>query len=550
MGQFAEDSGQVNGSLFEQVQHLKEKVDHLSARLANLEDNLSGKPLSSQVQQPRLQTAHGHPVEGPPSLIDTKTLLPRIATVCFLLVIALILRTITDNQIINIQAGSVLGMTYAGILILMGWRLYAKTSRLAPIFPGCGILLLFSIILETHGRFESLSTIGAYTILFVAGITVYAMSIRHRASALICLGVPGTLCVALAINFPYSIYPIMCLFLLSAILAASFAYKQQMCRHLRWSVLVISAVFWSLWTLKMGALPGYDATLAAAIYPAWFFPLLFLFWGVYLTTVVLNVLKKDLQLGVFESLLPSVTASGAFLAGHTAIQSMYPGNSIFYGVLVLIATLHLGLAWWLASHDKEKASGSNVFTFAGACLIVLTSATVIKSIGYIIPVWSASGLFLLLLSEYWKNTGIRVTSYLMQATACVVALTSAVITVPTELPVATGLTALCLAVFSLIQYTRSRSHKPEPNHSFFFSRIDRNDYSAVVLLLTGLLGGYFFSQFVLHEILAKTLADFSFQFKSGQSLIINLAAIPVSNRSPIMSISTTVPLTPAAGNKS
>ena len=94
-------------------------------------------------------------------------------------------------------------MTYAAILILLGFRLYARKSRLAPVFPGCGILLLFSIVLETHARYHTLSTLGAYAILFAGGATLFAMSIRHRASTLICLGVPVAAAVAMAIDFPY-----------------------------------------------------------------------------------------------------------------------------------------------------------------------------------------------------------------------------------------------------------------------------------------------------------------------------------------------------------
>ena len=140
------------------------------------------------------------------------------------------------------------------------------------------------------------------SILFIAGATVFALSIRHRASILICLGVPGTAAVAMAIDFPYPLYPVLGLLLLSAIVAASYAFKQQMCRYLRWFTLVLAALFWLLWTSKMNTLPACAEPVAEAMYPDWFFPMLFTFWGVYLTTVVLNVLKKDLQLGFFESI--------------------------------------------------------------------------------------------------------------------------------------------------------------------------------------------------------------------------------------------------------
>ncbi|MDW7773231.1 MAG: DUF2339 domain-containing protein [Desulfobulbaceae bacterium] len=515
--------GQVQGieHLSEQVRILKDRVEQLSARLSALEGS---EPSAAQVNNPGLQAVRPFPDNGyaDTGLIDTTVLLPRVATVCFLLVIALILRTVTDNQIINTQAGSMLGMTYAGVLILMGWRLYAGKSRLAPVFPGCGILLLFSIVLETHAHYQSLSTLGAYSILFIAGGTIFAMSIRYRASALVSLGVPGTAAVAMAIDFPYPIYPILSILLLSAIIAASFAYKQGICRYLRWSTLAISVIFWMLWTSKvnMSSEPA-----AGMMYPTWFFPMLFIFWGVYLTTVVLNVLKKDLQLGFFESILPTITALGAFGAGHVAVNSGFRQTGWFYATMVVIATMHLALAWWLAWHDRERASGTNVFIFAGACLIVLTSAAVFNQIGYILPVWSASALMLAVLSASWRNEGVRITSYVLQIATCIAALTYDVVMVPAVVPVAAGITAFSLCLFSLVQYGWSRSHFPEQSHSVYFSRLDRKDLSAVVLLITGLLGGYYFFQFSLYQILSSMTTDFAFQYRSGQSLIINSGAV-------------------------
>ncbi len=105
------------------------------------------------------------------------------------------------------------------------------------------------------------------------------------------------------------------------------------------------------------------------------------------------------------------------------------------------------------------------------------------------------------------------------------AIASTAILVPTKLPLATGISALCLCIFSITQYKWSRAHSPDPTNSFYFSKLDKKDYSAAVLLITGILGGYFFSQFALYEILKGMVADFTFQFKSGQSLILNIGAI-------------------------
>jgi len=530
MGNFADNPALSVEQLTEQLNSLSTKVENLSARLATLEGSIPArqKAAGSQFSPPdRVQVQDRAGAQaGPAPLIDTSALLTRVATVCFLLVVALILRTITDNQIINTQVGSVLGMAYAAFLIIAGWRLYSKKSRLAPVFPGCGILLLFSIVLETHARFQSLSTIGAYSILFIAGVTLFALSIRHRATVLICLGVPGTAAVAMAIDFPYPIYPVLGLLLLSAIVAASYAFKQQMCRYLRWFTLVLAALFWLLWTSKMNTLPTCAEPVAAAMYPSWFFPILFAFWGVYLATVVLNVLKKDLQLGFFESIIPTVTAVGAFAAGNLAVCNWFERANWFYLAVLIIAVLHLGLAWWLARHDREKASGSNVFILAGACLIIMLSAAVFKkNIGYVLPIWSGSAFILALLSAYLHNQGIRVTSYLMQTVTCTAAIISGTVAVPAASPAATALATAGLCVFGLLQYQWSRKNHPDPTHSFFFAKLDRNDLSAVILLVSGLLGGYYFAQFLLHQALGSMIADFDFQYRSGQSLIINIAAI-------------------------
>ena len=167
----------------------------------------------------------------------------------------------------------------------------------------------------------------------------------------------------------------------------------------------------------MGALPRYSEEVVKSIDPGWFIPMLFAFWGAYLVTVVLNVLKKDLELGFFESISPTLTAAIAISAGYVALGSWYKNGFWFYGLMVIIATMHLGLATWLAKKDRKEASGVNVFILAGACLIVMTTAIIFKHLGFILPVWSVSALGLAFLSAYLHNEGVRITSYLLQAGA-------------------------------------------------------------------------------------------------------------------------------------
>ncbi|MDD3618601.1 MAG: DUF2339 domain-containing protein [Desulfobulbaceae bacterium] len=510
--------------LAEQIRTLTARVEDLSGRLAAMEQGQPPRRLVDRIGSGRPPGAEAR--GGPQPLVDTPVLLRRIATVCFLLVVALILRTITDNRIIDIRIGSILGMTYAALLLLLGWRLYATCNRLAPVFAGCGILLLFAIVLETHSHYASLSAGGAYLILFLAGAAVFTMSIRNQASMLICLGVPGSIAAALAIDFPYPHYPVMSFFLLAGIVAASYAFRQGTCRYLRWLILAPVVLFWVLWTMKL-PLPAPGAGPSAeGMYQGWFFPLLFVFWGVYLATVVLNVLKKDMQLGIFESILPTIAAVGAFYAGSTAAPSLSAHHAWFYLATAAIATLHLGLAWWLAMVDRKTARGSNVFILAGACLIILTSATVFQqNIGYILPIWSGSALALALLSAFLHNQGVRITSYLMQTAACAAAIISGAVRVPNPVPAAALAGAAAVFLFSLIQYHWSRQHPPDGSHSVFYSRIDRKDRGRVILLISGLLGGYYFFQSLLHALLARLNIGPDHALQSGQSLIINLGAL-------------------------
>ena len=102
------------------------------------------------------------------------SLLPRLSTLCFLLVVALVLRTITDNNIINTLVGSALGMGYAVILIAAGWYKYRQESPLAPIFAACGAVLMSVIVVETHSHFQSLPLIPAYMTLMATGVAMAA----------------------------------------------------------------------------------------------------------------------------------------------------------------------------------------------------------------------------------------------------------------------------------------------------------------------------------------------------------------------------------------
>ena len=128
-----------------ELQHLKGKVEsQAEPRNAPQETGEAhiSPPISPATTHPQKQSLRSdETMEVTEELLTwagKASLLPRLSTLCFLLVIALILRTITDNKMIDTLIGSGIGMGYAAALMFAGWVLYRKESPLAPIFSATG----------------------------------------------------------------------------------------------------------------------------------------------------------------------------------------------------------------------------------------------------------------------------------------------------------------------------------------------------------------------------------------------------------------------------
>jgi hypothetical protein len=513
--------------LIHQITDLREKVDELSARLDVLE---SGKEVAAK--QESLQTVAipgpqvNIPQEGVLKKAGTGSLLPRVAAVCFALVFALILRTITDSEIINTQLGSLLGMGYAAALILSGWWLYSRNSRLAPVFPACGLLLLFSVVIETHARFHSLSTVMAYILLLAAAAVVVVMGLRHRASFQLCLAVLGSGLVGMSIDFPYPLYPMLALLLFGGCVAAYIAWRQKICPSLRWTTLGLIVAFWLFWSFKLNVPAACDEPTAAILHLAWFYPLLFIFWAFYTVTNMHRMATDMEDLGFFESMLPSVVGIGAFLSAWW-VTGPWHGNALWLlGVIgILAALLHFAASAWLASRNRDGAIGSTTYTFAAVLLLSLGIAATFSSVLWAVPVLSVSAYLLAMTASRWKSGGIRCTSYLFQLAAGLVAVSSGSIAADMGSPLTGSLVIGTLMIMSFLQYRWCRSHSPPGMHSAFFSWLDKKDFSAVILLLTGLISGFFLLRLGLYQVLVKATTDFEYIFRGGQTVFINLGAI-------------------------
>ena len=515
------------GFLTDQVKFLKDKVDELSDRLQLLESGESLVQKTDEVNSAAAITVEKKvaPQEGVLKKAGTGALLPRVATICFIMVVALILRTITDSEIIDKQLGSMLGMGYATALILVGGWFYLKKSSLAPVFPACGLLLLFSIVIETHARFQSLSTVMAYVILIAAGVVVIAMGLRHRAPFQLYSAALGSGLIGMTIDFPYPVYPLLALILFGGCVAAYIAWRAEICQSLRWTTLGLAMVFWAFWAYKLNVPAACDEPTADILYLTWFFPFLFLFWIFFTITNIYRMASDMEDLGFFESLLPSVVSMGAFLAAWSVIIPWYR-NTLWLGIIgILTGLVHLGAAAWLAKRNKEGALGSTTYTFAAVLLLSFGVASIFSNLLWSVPVLSVSAYIMARLANRWQSGGIRCTSYLFQLAAVLVALGTGVVAADISSPLVGSLVLGTLMSMSFLQYRWCRSHAPPSMHSAFFSWLDKKDFSAIILLLTGLVSGFFLMRLGLYQVLAGTTSDFEYMFRGGQTVFINLGAV-------------------------
>ena len=514
--------------LTEQVDLLMKEVEGLSARLQMLEAGDFKARESAEIRKAPVAApveARAVSRKGVLKKAGTGALLPRIATICFIMVVALILRTITDIGLVNTQLGSILGMGYATALILVGGWFYLRESSLAPVFPACGLLLLFSIVIETHTHFQSLSTVMAYLILMAAGVVVTVMGLRHRAPFQLYSAALGTGLVGMTIDFPYPVYPLLALIIFGGCVAAYIGWRAKICQSLRWTTLGLAVIFWAFWSYKLSVPPVCDAPTAEMFYLSWFGPFLFLYWAFFTGTNIYRMATDTEELGFFESLLPTTVGVGAFLAAWTVVAT-WNNNVLWLGMVGILAGLaHLGVAAWLAGRNREGAIGSTTYTFAAIVLLSVGVAAIFSKLFWAVPVLSVSAYIMTIIAGRWQSGGVRCTSYLFQAAALLVALATGVVAVDIKSPAVGGVLLATMAVMSFLQYYWSRKHAPPSLHSAFFSWLDKRDCSAVILLLTGLVSSFFLLRLGLYQMLIRSGADFEFMFRGGQTVFINLGAI-------------------------
>jgi hypothetical protein len=523
-GRTAESLEERVGWMADELLMLKEQVSDLNTRLLRMSTDTKTSELPEQKLEDVFESedSSSKPVGKSWSRVGQEVLLPRLAAVSFMLVAALLLRTVTDNGMLPSHLGTFIGLIYAAGLIFAGIWLYSRQSCLASVFPVCGILLFCAVLLEGHTKFAALGSVSTNIILLLSMLVTGGIALRYRANILLFIVVWVSSISAFAIDFPNPQFLLFGLLVLANAVFGHLAKKLEMSTALRWNTLILSALFWMTLSFKLNfALVKRPADLPPVSLN--FFPvLLFLFWAFYNYTTLWTIRVKRMAHDIFHRVVPVIIAGGTFFAAYAVIVPWLGGERILGLVGVVASALYMGLVAWLAKKHGDSTSGKE---FVLAAILLLVQGLLFSAPGFLaMPIMLLAATVLLVRSKQWQSPGTRVIAYLFNLGIVlwgIAVKTFMVASTPWMYGILlSGFWALC----ALWAYRWCRANPPEINNGFF-NFIDGDDNSAVILLLIGLYQIYAVLRFVVFGIISNTMTDYTAAFYCARSIILNLGVI-------------------------
>jgi len=526
-------SDQKITQLSEQLSALTDQLDSQNQRLAALENSWTNKfgtdqtstivspqPVS-QLDRPPLRS--GTSPKGGSSLGKSGSFLAKLATICFMLVIALILRTMTDNELIAAEAGSQIGTAYAALLIAIGWRMISQKKRLGSIFPICGAMLMYALVLETHSRFDVYTSPTAYTILLLTLMPLVIMGSRYQLSLFHAVGLLGATFTAFAIDFPDPIFFHLALFLFAANVI-SFFCENKRGRRSQVFLYFSTILFWYLWTAKLHVPLAKGMEIKDSISLPYFLPLTILTVLTLMLFSAVASFRKPNSLKIFDIILPTINVLWLYPVCRLVVGPS-PGDGHWLGYFGLIlSAIHFMIAGIIFKFSQQGGTGICAYVVAGSTLVVMATLGVVDNVLPALPFLGAVAVALCIASQACEIGGIRLTSYVLPCVTTFIGISYGAITPGTTTPLASFMVVGSLALMSGFQYYWSRNN-PLNCHIGFFASIDRKDYSAVILLIAALTNLFLMISLSINHLLLSHTTNPGNALLGTQSIVINLGAV-------------------------
>lgn len=515
------------------VEELSDQVRALTERVARLEDQVQrGQPAGEAAgirhevrEKPGSAEAVSGERKGPLSMGGMTAIFSRIATISLILVVALVLRLLTDNGMVNLKVGSLLGIGYASLLEATGWIMYRKSHPFASIFSVSGALLLFSVVIETQARFGSISSLPAYGVLIVAAGGLAVISQLQKVAIPVCVGTVGLIFAGIPIDFPSPSFVYLAVLLLAANAMAFSASNIPKCWWLRQVAVGSTLLVYLAWAFKLSVALRSGEQVPGHLFLQWFLPFITIMAILYISMSYRRISRNEgVEVGFFDSLLPAIAAIWAYALSFLVFHSASWNLRVLGVGGIIAATGLLGLAFLIVRIREEGSTGANVFAFPAAFLLALSFRDVSGESIIALAILSWAGLNLGFLSRRWKSSGVRVTSYFLQVTVMGASLLLLASSPSGEISAVTIGSCAAVAVIAFTHYRLSRKFGP-PTESWYFRRLDTQDRSAASLFLVSLAGSFLMFRALAHVVIAGMLNGSQDAFRSAQSMIINFGAI-------------------------
>jgi hypothetical protein len=183
----------------EEIAQLRERVRALEIRLDRIEQ-------VGTVSVPQVGQDTAFPTSAAPATMDTETaaatIFKRIAMLCFVLLGALILRVLTQQNILGPWFGTILGFTYTAHLIVLSLipGRFGRFARESSLFQCSGAALAFFIAIESALRTLTMDRIPAMIAIGGFALLALGMGIHQRKVALSATGVIGGILALVALD--------------------------------------------------------------------------------------------------------------------------------------------------------------------------------------------------------------------------------------------------------------------------------------------------------------------------------------------------------------
>jgi hypothetical protein len=494
-----------------QLQDLRAEVERLRARVDALEGRVAPEQTAPGVGSPVAAA------EDSGSWMRHSGALRRLATISFVLVVALVLRTLTDGGVVDASLGVWLGIGYAGLLMLVGWRRFAADRHDKRVFTLCGALLLCALVLETHSRFSWLPAVSAHGLL-VAGLAATALlGLRYGSRLVFELGVFAPATTALALGFPQPEFHFTAGTLLLASAAESRA-RGPRSGWLPWVLLFETAFFWFLWAAKLRAALARDAAIDPALQLAWYVPALVTTFAVLLWLALVRARGRP---GAFAFALPTANVVLVMTAAGAVLVPWLQAGRWLGGAALVIAAVHAFAA------GRLRCSGHAA---AAVAFAVAAFATCVPGIWLAADNWwlavAATGAVALALgraSHALASGGLRGCAVVIQVAALAVAVAGGAFAAPPAEPWLALALAAALTGLSTAHLRWTRGVAPPPGS--LYAWLWPHDAPARVLWWCAIAALFAGLRTALWLGLAAFAIDVPDVFAAGQSVLLTSIAM-------------------------